>query len=90
MVKGNDLVKSNFWTYLYLDYVIWTQMCVYLTISVIYVYQSFFLIKEYWSLSWKYVYLAYVCYPLVFAEFVCDELESAGKHSIFGDPSAKM
>ena len=28
MVNGNDLIKHNYWSYLYLTYVLWTQMCI--------------------------------------------------------------
>ena len=35
MVNGNDLIKQNYWPYLYLTYVFRTQMCICLKLSVI-------------------------------------------------------
>ena len=45
MVKGNDLVKSNYWTYPYLAYIVWIQMCVCLKMSVIYIYKCHILFQ---------------------------------------------
>ena len=33
--KETELIKSNYWTYPYLAYILWTQMCVCLKLSVI-------------------------------------------------------
>ena len=33
MVNGNDLIKHNYWPYIYLTYVFSTQMCISLKLS---------------------------------------------------------
>ena len=33
MVNGNDLIKHNYWEYIYLTYVFQTQMYIYLKLS---------------------------------------------------------
>ena len=40
MVKVNDLIKRNYWTYPYLAYMYRTQMCVCLQIGVAYKVKS--------------------------------------------------
>ena len=48
MVKGNDKINRNYWTYPYMVYVFWTHICVCLKLSVIYIYycNTYFLLKK--------------------------------------------
>ena len=49
MVIKNNKLNDSYWTYPYLAYVFWTQICVCFQMCVIYIYQYhiYFLMEEY-------------------------------------------